>query len=179
MYLVPASIDISMTRVVVVGDAHVGKTRFMHCATGMRIPVNVFRSIKVEYFTMCGTSFVIVPGGATNDVLAGACDQAEGVIVLYAADNGIENAGRWLRCIRSVCSDVLRVPLLLCAHSLKPAVRTVPTVPPAVSALLRQYPNAEHAYTTEQWADGISDCANRIVYRIRRRPPSPLSSYVD
>jgi len=176
MYLMSVSGDISMTRVVVVGDAHVGKTRFMHCATGTCIPVNIFRSINVEYFTMCGTSFVVVPGDATNDVLARVSDQADGVIVLYAVDNGIAHAARWLRRMRSVSNGMLGVPLLLCAHSLKPAVRIAP---PDVSALLRQHPNAEHAYTTEQWTDGIADCANRIVYRIRRRPPSPLSAYVD
>lgn len=153
------------TKIVVLGDSRVGKTVFAHRATGKPVPLNIYTSTQLEYFTLRGTytqaQIVVVPGTAGEGTLSEGCKDATGVVVLYK-DN-VHTARRWL--MRAV-PPTSNVPILLCSHE--------STVPPGrrVRETLQAYLTAEHTCTSH--ATGMMDCMNRIVARARRDTPSPL-----
>jgi len=152
------------TRIVVLGDSRVGKTEFAHRATGKPVPLNIYTSDQLEYFTLQGTctqaQIVVVPGRADEQTLAQGCRGATGVVVLYT--NDISSASRWL--VRA--APRYTTPILLVSHR--------STVPPgrAVLDTLQAWQTAEHACISS--TVGMADCINRIVTRARRDTPSPL-----
>ena len=158
-----------MTRIVVVGDSRMGKNEFMHLATTGQAPLNIYASRTCETFTLVGAGgsraeFIVVPGRAGDEMLAGACEGADGIMVIYKGT--VYNAKRWLmRCTRG---SSVSVPVMLCYHnSAFPPDRRVPE-------MLHQWPTAEHSCTSTLYTIGMQDCANRIVRRARANPGSPL-----
>jgi len=159
-----------MTRVVVLGDSRVGKTEFMHRATGGQVPLNIYTSVRPERFQlvgMCTTAeFTVVPGRADRAMLMAACDGADAIVVIY--NGSIHNATRWL--MRCTGRKQTSVPILICQHnSAQPPDRRVPDA-------LRDWPTAEHTCTSALYTTGLQDCANRIVRRARSEHGSPLGS---
>jgi hypothetical protein len=158
-----------MTQIVVLGDSGIGKTAFMITATGQRMPHNVFRSRQVETFHMCRAAFIIVPGAADPVTLGKACEGADGLIVL-CKQAGSSRARAWLHKVESMSSSRLQVPVIVCAHGGRGEHRFREDD----MRLLRRYPTAEYAFTCHAWPEGIKDCANRIVHRVRRTPTTPI-----
>lgn len=158
-----------MTRVAVLGDSHVGKTEFMHLATTGHVPLNIFTSRETELFTLHGayrtSQFIVVPGTADQATLAAAVTGADAVLVLYA--DSIFAARAWI--LRCTGGRPTTVPILVCAHNGKR-----PPVPSRVADILRQFPTAEHTYTSSLYVTGLMDCVNRIVLRARVELGSPL-----
>jgi hypothetical protein len=169
MYTLCAPNDVPMTQIVVLGDSGIGKTAFMIIATGRRMPHNVFRSMQVETFRMCSAAFIIVPGAADPDMLGQACEGADGLIILCKR-GGSNRARVWLRKVESMSSSGLHVPVIVCAHGDHGEHRLIEED----MRLLRRYPTAEYAFTCPAWPEGIKDCANRIVHRVRRTPTTPI-----
>ena len=169
MYIVLAPGDIQMTRVLVMGDSGTGKTAFMIAATGKSVPYNVFRSTQIETFFMCNAKFEVVPGTCGMSALREVCDGADGIIVICKQGYST-HARAWLRKIESITNDELHVPIIICGHG----KNTACDIGEEGVRLLRRYPNSEYAFTCDAWPEGIKDCANRIVHRIRRAPTTPI-----
>lgn len=163
-----------MTRVIVVGDSLSGKTKMLQLATMGRIPHDVFRSTQIEeYMPIAGATFCVAPGGITDHNLQQLCAGADGLVVVYRSDASIYAGRRWLKRISRLVEGSTRVPVLICclgsASSCSPQ-----EAGRHLGAVLREYPMAEHTQLTETSLCGTKDCVNRIVYRIRKAPPSPL-----
>ena len=172
MYRMQLQIDLGM--IAVVGDRDAGKTRFMHVACKKDMRKNIFRSTAVEEFHTLDTLFQVVPGSAGNGLVSAVCDGADAIIVVYDAEKGARSAHNWLLRIRRLMRGVGGIHVLVCGYGVRHALGS--EVPDDVVYMLHQHPNAEHAFVDETWPEGIVDCANRIVTRVRRSPPSPLSA---
>lgn len=160
--------------ITVVGDRDAGKTRFMHIACERKMRKNIFRSTAIEEFHMLHTLFKVVPGSAADDVVSAACDGADAIVVVYDAAKGALRAHNWLVRIRRLMQGSHGVHVLVCGYGTRHAIGSVPD---DVVDMLHKHPNAEHAFVDEKWPEGVVDCANRIVKRVRHSPPSPLSAY--
>jgi hypothetical protein len=156
---------IMTTRIVILGDSMVGKTVFAHIATGMPVPLNIYKSTQLEYFMLYGTctsaEIVVVPGTADKDTISRGCKDATGIIVLYK--DYVCAARRWLG---RVVPPSTAVPILLCSY------RSTIAAGRRVHETLQAYTTAEHASICH--SIGIVDCVNRIVTRARRDLASPL-----
>jgi len=165
-----------MTRIIVLGDSRVGKTTLMLIACRDRLPLNIYASTVLETFTLEGTrgpvaTFDVLPGNATDSALQVCAAGADGVVVLYGCH--VYDAKRWLNRLQARCSGLMGVPILVCCHgeSIHPPGRRV-------CELLMEYPRAEHTQTCWSHRAGIKDCANRIVTRVKRDSPSPLTALI-
>jgi hypothetical protein len=158
-----------MTQIVVLGDSATGKTAFMITATGQRMPHNVFRSRQVETFHMCSAAFTVVPGAASLAALGKACEGADGLLVLCKRGSS-SRARAWLKKVECISNSELHVPVIVCAHGGHGEHR----LSEEDIRLLRRYPTSEYAFTSSAWPEGIKDCANRIVHRVRRTPTTPI-----
>jgi hypothetical protein len=169
MYKLRAPGDVPMTQIIVLGDSGIGKTAFMIIATGQRMPHNVFRSRQAETFHMCSAAFTIVPGAASPGALGHACEGADGILVLCKRGDS-SRARAWLHKVECMSNSGLHVPVIVCAHGGQGEHR----LREDDIRLLRRYPTAEYAFTCHAWPEGIKDCANRIVHRVRRTPTTPI-----
>jgi len=158
-----------MTQIVMLGNSGTGKTAFMITATGQRMPYNVFRSTHVETFHMGSAVFTVVPGNTSCATLRQACEGADGIIVLFTQGKSCQ-ARTWLKRVESAACNPLHVPIIVCAHGRQGGCQ----LSEEDIRLLRRYPTAEYAYTSSAWPEGIKDCANRVVYRVRRAPTTPI-----
>lgn len=172
MYTLLVPVDVQMTRVVVIGDSGTGKTAFMMLASGQSLPYNVFRSTHVETFFMCNATFYVVPGTTDISALQETCDGADGIIVICKR-GGSAQARAWLQAIERIANDDIHVPIIICAHG----NTNVRKMGEDGVRMLRRYRNSEYAFTCNAWPEGIQDCANRIVHRIRRAPTTPVRCY--
>ena len=167
-----------MTKIVVVGDSHTGKSTFAHVACGIPIPHNMFRSTNTEtyycYGTETRTEITVVPGEALDDRLASACEGAEGIIALYNYEDSIHSAQRWLRRVGCAMGGIQQVPIIICQHK---HTRLYTRHDRRLVEVLQRYPLAEHTNTSIEVAHGIQDCVNRLITHIRRRHPSPLARH--
>ena len=161
-----------MTRIIVIGDSGTGKTAFMIAATGQRMPHNVFRSTGVETFCMCRAAFYVIPGTCSSSVLRNTCDGADGILVICR--RGCSAGARaWLQKVQRVAAGELHVPVIVCAHG----DDQISSIGEDGVRLLQRYPNSEYAFTCNMWPEGIKDCANRIVCRVRRDPTTPIRCF--
>ena len=170
-----------MTKIVVVGDSHVGKTTFAHVACKIAIPLNVFRSTVTEVYYWHGNDSTaelhVVPGFTDAGMLKESCLSAEGIVVLYDCRESIHAAKKWLRQIAGVCAGVHEVPIMVCQH--KYNQRNAKKHERRLSEFLLHYEKAEHTHTTITNPVGIQDCVNRIIKHVRRNLPSPLCEHGD
>ena len=158
-----------MTRVAVLGDSQVGKTKFMHLATSNRMPLNVFSSRSVERFYLNGTNstaeFVVVPGNASQTQTLEAVKGADALLILCS--ESLFSVRKWLA--YGIQNKQTTTPIIVCAHNVK--IRTDQN---KIANLLRYFPTAEYTETNVSYVTGIVDCANRIVMRARKELGSPL-----
>lgn len=142
----------------------------LQLATNGRAEYNVFRSTQVEeYAPIVGAVFCVAPGTITNCNLQQLCTGADGLLVLYKGDSAVLAAETWLRRISGLVTGIKRVPVLVCCTSKYSVPHRY------LCNVLQEYPMAEHTHVCVSSLCGTKDCVNRIVYRVRKEPPSPLA----